>query len=69
MPRKTDTNVASTPPIMESTTANLVQIVTKLGDATKHLSAGEREAYEDAQRSVVEARHCGESMAEHIHVL
>ena len=44
----------------EPTTVELVRIVTNLEDAVRSLPLEEREKYEDAQRSVVEARNQAE---------
>jgi hypothetical protein len=44
------------PATEQLTTSELVKIVTNLEDAVRSLPAEERERYEDAQRSVVEAR-------------
>jgi hypothetical protein len=67
MPRKAKISMPAPP--MESSISDLVKIVVNLGDATKHLSAEERAAFDSAQQSVVEARQSGEMTAELIHVL
>ena len=54
---------------MEPTTEQLVKIVTDVAGATSALSADERHAYEQAQRSVVEARSSAESDEDHIRIL
>lgn len=56
-------------PAMEPSTSDLVRIVTDLSEATKSLPPAEREAYEDAQRSVVEARFLAEKHEDHVRVL
>jgi hypothetical protein len=50
-------------------TSELIRIVTDPDEVAKALSAHEREAYEDAQRSVVEARFQAEAHEEHIRLL
>lgn len=50
-------------------TAELIRIVTDPDEVTKALPPHEREAYEDAQRSVVEARFRAEAHEEHIRLL
>ena len=52
-----------------ATVSQLVHIVTDLGEATKSLSDEDRKAYEDAQRSVVEARFRAETHQGHVRVL
>jgi hypothetical protein len=54
---------------MEPTTEQLVKIVTNVARATSALSADERQAYEHAQRSVVEARSSAEADEDHIRIL
>ena len=66
MPRKHNRTMPQPP---QSTTSLLVAIVTNLSDATKHLAEAEQQVYEDAQRSVVEARYCGDTTADQIRVL
>ncbi len=54
---------------MEPTTDQLVRIVTDLHKATDALPADERQTYEDAQRSVVEARSSPEVHEDHVRIL
>jgi hypothetical protein len=54
---------------MEASTEQLVRIVTNLSRATAALSPQDRQAYEDAQRSVVEARSSAEVDEDHIRIL
>jgi hypothetical protein len=54
---------------MEPTTPDLVRIVTNLTEATKSLPAAEQEAYEEAQRSVVEARFRAENHEDYVRIL
>jgi hypothetical protein len=49
--------------------SQLVEIVTDPAKATESLSSKDREAYEDAQRSVVEARFGAETHQEHVRIL
>ena len=49
--------------------SQLVEIVTDPAKATESLSTQERQAYEDAQRSVVEARFSAETHQEHVRIL
>jgi hypothetical protein len=51
------------------TVSQLVNIVTDPEKATESLSNQERAAYEDAQRSVVEARFSAETHQEHVRIL
>jgi hypothetical protein len=51
------------------TISHLVDVVTDLEKATKNLSTEELKAYEEAQRSVVEARSRAETHQGHIRVL
>lgn len=72
MPRRPRTSThskMSPPPAPESSTADLVKIVTNLDGAAKHLGDNERAEIEEAQRSVVEARYCGETAADSVRVL
>jgi len=51
------------------TVSQLVSIVTDPEKATESLSNQERAAYEEAQRSVVEARFSAETHQEHVRIL
>lgn len=53
---------------MEPSTEHLVSIVTDLDKASEALSEHERESYEDAQRSVVEARSSPEVHEDYIRI-
>jgi hypothetical protein len=57
------------PPMKPKTVSNLVRIVTDLKKATRSLPPDERKAYEDAQRSVVEARLRAETHEGHVRIL
>lgn len=54
---------------MEPTTDHLVSIVTDLRKATEALPPSDRQSYEDAQRSVVEARSSPEVHEDHVRIL
>ena len=51
------------------TLSQLVDIVTDPAKATESLSDDARKAYEEAQRSVVEARFSAEAHQEHVRIL
>jgi hypothetical protein len=53
---------------MEPTTDHLVRIVTDLDKASETLPQSERQSYEDAQRSVVEARSSPEVHEDHVRI-
>jgi hypothetical protein len=55
-------------PAMEPTTDHLVRIVTDLDKASEALPQSERQSYEDAQRSVVEARSSPEVHEDHVRI-
>ena len=55
-------------PAMEPTTDHLVRIVTDLDKASEALPQSERQSYEDAQRSVVEARSSPEVHKDHVRI-
>ena len=54
---------------MKPSTSELIRIVTDLDEATNALPQHEREAYREAQRSVVEARFHAETPEGRIRIL
>lgn len=57
------------PAMNPKTLSQLVDIVTDPAKATESLSDENRRAYEEAQRSVVEARFSAEAHQEHVRIL
>ena len=69
MPSRKSKSAMTTTSPMEPTTPDLVRIVTNLTEATKSLPPEEQDAYEEAQRSVVEARFRAENHEDFVRIL